>query len=124
MILTRQVLRFLVTGAVNSVFGYLVYACGILAGLPYFWAVVLAYIIGTTFSYLTFRAFVFTDGDRSWKTYQRFLPVYFFLFVFNEVALFVLVDMMGVHKLWAQAFVVPVCAIMSYGFNRLFVFKK
>lgn len=124
MKLSRQVWRFLVTGAVNTAVGYLVYAFGVVAlELSYFWAVILSYVVGVSFSYVTFRAFVFTAGERSFRSYPRFILTYVFLLLVNILALHVLVDLAGYGKLVAQALVIPVCAALSFIINRSFVFK-
>lgn len=123
--LAAQMGRFLVTGGVNTVFGYVIYALG--AGVldfAYAPALLLSYAIGIPFSYMTFRAFVFTGGDRSFATFARFLPTYGVLLVFNLVALHAAVDILGWHKLIAQAVIVPVCAAISFVCNRLFVFRE
>ncbi len=124
MNLSLQIKRFLVTGLINTVFGYLVYAFGVvILNLSYFWATVLSYVIGVTFSYVMFRAFVFTEGDRSWNSFKRFIPTYVVLFVINIIALHFLVDLLSWNKLVAQAVVVPGCAALSFVINRIFVFK-
>ncbi len=124
MTLSSQIKRFILTGGVNTVFGYLVYAFGIvILNLSYFWAVVLSYVIGVSFSYVMFRAFVFTAGARGWRSYARFVPTYVFLLALNIIALHVLVDLAGWNKLVAQAVIVPCCAAMSFIINRVFVFK-
>jgi len=124
MKLTHQLQRFLVTGSVNTVFGYLVYVYGIvILHLDYFWAVLLSYIVGVTFSYIMFRTFVFLEGERGWRSYARFIPTYVVLFIVNTLALYVLVDMADWNKLIAQAVVVPACAVLSFIINRIFVFK-
>jgi putative flippase GtrA len=122
--LSRQMWRFLVTGGVNTVIGYLIYAFGVVAlELSYFWAVILSYVIGVSFSFVTFRAFVFTAGERSFRSYPRFILTYVFLLGVNIAALYGLVDMAGLNKLLAQALVIPVCAALSFVINRFFVFR-
>jgi putative flippase GtrA len=124
MSLARQLRRFIITGLVNTVFAYLVYAAAILAyDLPYFWAVVWSYLVGVPFSYLTFRAFVFTEGDRSFRTFRKFLRTYVALFIANVILMFMLVTLWGWDSLLAQAVVIPVCAALSFVINRVFVFK-
>ena len=120
----EQIKRFIVTGVINSLFGYAVYAFGVaVLDFSYFRAVVLSYVIGVTFSYFMFRAFVFTGGDRSWRSYMRFIPTYIFLFFFNVISLHILVDIADWNELLAQAVIVPVCAVISFIINRVFVFK-
>ena len=124
MKLTHQIKRFIFTGSINTIFGYLVYACGVVVfGLSYFWSVVLSYVIGVTFSYLMFRAHVFTTGERGWRSYMRFIPTYIVLFFINIIALHILVDIADWNKLVAQAVVVPGCAVLSFIINKIFVFK-
>jgi putative flippase GtrA len=122
---SRQIKHFILTGALNTVFGYLVYAGGVVVfDLSYFRAVVASYVIGVSFSYATFRTFVFTAGDRGWRSYPRFILTYIFLFAVNVIALYALVDLMGYNKLLAQALVVPGCAALSFIINQLFVFRR
>ncbi|MBI3441656.1 MAG: GtrA family protein [Proteobacteria bacterium] len=121
----HQLGRFIATGVINTVLGYLVYAFGIVVlGWTYFWSVVLSYAIGVTFSYFMFRTFVFTSGDRGWRSYARFIPTYIALFWVNVGCMFVLVDILGWNKLVAQAAVLVFCAALSFVINRTFVFKQ
>lgn len=122
--LQRQIARFIVTGGVNAVFAYVAYAVIVEAlGVDYLPAVFYAWCLGVSFSYLTFRAFVFTEGNRSFKTFARFLPTYVFLLLVNMALMYVFVGMMGWHELVGQAVVIPICAVLSFIINRLFVFK-
>jgi len=124
MKLTHQLRRFILTGLVNSAFGYFIFVCGFeLLGLSHFWAVVLSYVVATTFSYLMFRTFVFTTGDRSWRSFMRFIPTYIFLFSVNVTSMHVLVDILDWNALVAQAVVIAGCAALSFIINRIFVFK-
>lgn len=123
MTLTRQIRRFILTGLVNTAVGYLTYAFGILAlRLPYAGALLFSYALGVTFSFFTFRAYVFTGSARGWKSYLRFVPTYVVLLFINLGLLHLLVDVRGWGALAAQAVVVPVCAALSFVINRVFVF--
>jgi putative flippase GtrA len=124
MKLTHQIQRFLMTGGVNTLFGYAVYVFGVvMLDLAYFWAVVLSYVVGVTFSYFMFRTFVFKEGERGWRSYARFIPTYVVLMFINIISMWVLVDFMNWNNLLAQAIVVPGCAALSFIINRIFVFK-
>jgi putative flippase GtrA len=123
--LHRQIALFIVTGGVNTVFAYLAYAffAGLL-DLPPLRSLVFSYMAGIPFSYMTFRAFVFTGGDRSFRTFAKFLPTYGVLLVINLAALYELAHALGWNKLLAQAVVVPFCAALSFVINRAFVFRE
>jgi putative flippase GtrA len=82
-----------------------------------------AWWIGVTFSYMMFRTFVFTDGDRSWSSFKRFIPSYVFLLAVNLVGLHILVSWIHWNELLAQAIMVVACACLSFIINRIFVFK-
>lgn len=122
-----QMRRFVVVGIVNTLFGYLVYAAGILCGLDYTPALVLSYVVGVTFSYFTFRHFVFeqeaAQRTKKRRSFTRFLATYLFLFMLNWAALYGLVTVGGWGRLQAQAIIVPCCAALSFVINRLFVFR-
>ena len=125
MTLFSQIARFVITGSINTIFGYMVYVFGILVlDMTYVQAVLLAYVLGTTFSYLMFRAFVFTVGDRGWKSYARFMPVYIVMLLLNLFTMHILVDLMNWNKFLAQALVAGVCAVLSFTLNRAFIFKN
>jgi len=101
MKLTQQLQRFIITGLANTGFAYGVYAfCDLGLHMDYFWAATAAWCIGVCFSYMMFRTFVFTEGDRSWRSFKRFIPTYVF-----------------------QALMVVFCAGLSFIINRIFVFK-
>jgi putative flippase GtrA len=124
MKLTHQLKRFLITGSINTGFAYLMYVFGVVVlEFSYFWSVVFSWCLGVIFSYIMFRAFVFTEGDRSWRSFGRFLPTYVALLAVNLAVMHVLVGIEDWNKLLAQAFVVPVCAVLSFIINRIFVFK-
>jgi putative flippase GtrA len=124
MKLTHQLKRFILTGLVNTGFGYFIFVCSLeLLGLTHFWSVVMSYVVGMTFSYVMFRAFVFTEGSRSWRSFARFIPTYVVLFVINITTMHVLVDLFGWNALVAQALVIGGCAVLSFIGNRVFVFK-
>jgi putative flippase GtrA len=124
MKILHQLQRFILTGIINTLVGYAIYAFGVVVlGWSYFWSVVLSYVVGVTFSYFMFRRFVFTTGDRSWRSYMRFIPTYIVLFIINVSAMFILVDIRNWNKLLAQAVVVVFCAALSFIINRIFVFK-
>lgn len=123
--LAHQLWRFIVTGGINTVVGYLIYAAGIIFfNLNEFRAVTASYVLGFTFSFFMFRTFVFTTGERGLKSYLRFLPTYIVLYLLNLGLLHWLVGIDGWNKLLAQAVIVPLCAALSFIINRVFVFKE
>lgn len=119
-----QIHRFIITGIINTLFGYAVYACAILIGFDYTMALVLSYVIGVTFSFYTFRRFVFHHQGSKRQSFGKFIITYIVLFILNWLALRFLVTDMQWNRLSAQALIVPCCAALSFIINRLVVFRS
>ena len=124
MKLSHQLKRFLFTGLVNSGFAYFIYVlCDHFLKIGYLWSVIVSWCLGVCFSYMMFRTFVFTEGDRSWRSFTRFIPTYVFLLIVNIIGMHILVDIAHWNSLISQAIVIPGCAVLSFFINRIFVFK-
>jgi putative flippase GtrA len=125
----QQIARFLVTGGINTAFGYLVFSFAFLVlGWSTDNSIYLSYVIGVTFSYMMFRTFVFTEGDRSFRSYLKFVPTYVFLLFVNVLSMHWLTTVhMLENQKWntmlAQAMVTVVCAAISFVINRLVIFR-
>jgi len=77
--------RFLLVGAINTLFGYFLYGSLILIGLNYKYAVLLATILGVLFNFQTTGKLVF--GSKNNKLIFRFVLVYVVTFLLNVEAL-------------------------------------
>lgn len=115
-----QFIRFLFVGALNTLFGYGVFAGSVLAGLGAMPALVLTYLVGVPFNYLTTGRLVFRITH--WRAFVRFVLAYAVIYAFN-VALFKAVEALGAGPLLAQALCVPVVAVFSFLLFKLHVFK-
>lgn len=115
-----QFLRFLVVGLLNALFGYVVFAALVLAGVAPMPSLVLTYAIGICFNFFTTRRLVFQRSSRS--SFPRFVAAYGVIYVFN-VGLFKLVEAAGATPLVAQALCLPVVAVFSFFAFKLHVFK-
>jgi putative flippase GtrA len=86
----REFLRFLISGGLNTVLGYLLY-CGLLLVLPYRAAYTASYILGVGIAYLTSSLFVFRSRP-SIRTAVRFPLVYLAQYLLGVGLLTLLVD--------------------------------
>lgn len=116
-----QFLRFLVVGAVNTLFGYAVFAGLILAGVPPMPALVATYIVGVLFNFFTTRRFVFAAPGHG-AALARFVVAYVVIYFFN-LALYTVFDHAGLSPLVAQALCVPVVAVFSFLLFKFQVFR-
>jgi putative flippase GtrA len=115
-----RALRFLFVGALNTLFGYAVFALLVYLAVPYQVALLLALIIGVAFNFLTTGAVVF-DGLLA-DAIPRFVVVYAAMYVFNLAILTVLVEV-GLDKIVAQAVCLLIVAPVTYVALKRFVFR-
>jgi putative flippase GtrA len=113
-------LRFLVTGGVNTGFGYASYAVLVLTGMPLWLAVAGSTSLAILFNFYSYGSLVF--GDTSRGALPTFLVFYAALGLANYLGLECLTGI-GVGPLLAQAFLVPLLAIGGYLGMRMVVFR-
>ena len=112
-------LRFLLTGGLNTGFGYACYAALVLTGMPLWLAVAGSTALGIVFNFYAYGGLVF--GNTSAKVMPRFLGFYVVLGLANYAALHLLVGW-GLGPLVSQAVLVPVFAVCAFAGMRSLVF--
>jgi len=119
-------MRFLATGAFNTLFGYVVFAALILLvpQLHYTISLVLAYVIAVLVAYVLYRRLVFKVSGRFFRDLPRFVSVSLLALGLNLVLLPLLVAVGRVPVLLAQWLVVAVTAIASYIGHKHFSFRR
>lgn len=115
-----QALRFLVTGGINTAFGYGIYAACIYLGAGYAIASGVSIVCGLLFSYKTTSAMVFGRGYRG--SLARYLGSYAIVYAFSVLILRTL-DGFGVNPYLAGVLAAPPCAVLSFALLKLFVFR-
>ena len=121
MQLNTTLIRYLLVGVINTVFGYSMFALLAYLGLHYTVAVFLSTIAGIFFNFKTFGRFVFGQSD--WRLIWRFISVYGFLYVVNIGCIFVL--MMYINNVYAaNALTLVVIASLGFVLNRSFVYAN
>ena len=121
MLPSSQFVRFLLVGALNTAFGYGVFALFILVGLHYGIAAALGTILGVLFNFQTIGRIVFESRDRG--LLARFAAVYAITYVVNVAALRAL-EATRVHVLIVQAALVLPMAALAFALHRRFVFRR
>ena len=112
--------RFLMVGAVNTVFGYLLYAALLFLGLHYAFAAACATVGGVLFNYMTTGRIVFRH--RGENRLPGFVAVYVLLYFINVAALWGF-DTFQVDLYLAGAVLILPLAILGFLLNRYLVFK-
>jgi len=116
---SNQFIKFLVIGALNTVFGYSVFALLIYCKIHYSISLLLATIIGVIFNFKTIGGVVFKDNKNN-KIF-KFITVYTVLYILNLAIVFVLKNIvMNIYISGAIA-ALPIACIGFY-LNKRFVF--
>ncbi len=122
-----QKLRYLLVGGWNTLFGY-VAGPAIYYGLQGEMHVVLvgaiAYAMSITMAFLTHKLFVFRTKGRWLSEYLRSYVVYGGTAAIGIIALWGLVDGMGVPFWFAQALIVSITVVISYFGHSKFTFGR
>ena len=118
--LDNQFLRFLVTGGLNTAFGYLIYVVGLWARLAPEMALLVATMAGAVFNYMTTARFVFRH--RTLSRLGPFVCTYALVYVINA-GVIRLVLSTGIAPALAQALLVPFMAVLSFVLFRTLVFR-
>lgn len=117
--------RYLVAGALNTAWGYLViFGLMYLVGLSPEASNVGGYLVGLVTSYLLNRAFTFRTRGLKGPEFARFLFFFAVAFGANFAMLKVLLDTFAVDPALAQILAGVVYVLVSYALNRSFVFRR
>lgn len=116
----QQALRFLVTGGINTAFGYAIYAACIFLGAGYAVASGVTIVCGVLFSFKTTSAVVFGRGYTG--SLVRYIGSYVIVYLFSLLILRTL-DEFGVNAYLAGILAAPPCAVLSFTLLKLFVFR-
>ena len=114
-------LRFLVAGGINTLFGFVVYGAGILAGAPVWLALLIGMVAGTIFNFVTTGGYAFRQMriDR----YPRFVLCYLVLYGLNLVLIQWLSQWIA-NALAVQAVLLAPVALLSYFMMARLVFNR
>ena len=117
----NRLIRFLLVGLVNTLFGYSIFVGLSLAGTSYYLSTLLATILGVLFNFKTIGKLVFKNHDN--KLIFGFIAVYIAIYLLNITSLNLLL-FLGINVLTAQAVLILPLALLSYSLNKIFVFKQ
>lgn len=118
---------FLIVGGINTVVGFLWFVLfqvtiGELWG--YMATLVFAHVASVLCAFYLHRRFVFRVQGHVWQDLMRFEIVQLAAFGINVVALPLLVELVGLTPIVAQAIIVVVTVTLSYFGHRYFSFRR
>jgi len=117
----KSVLRFLASGAVNTLLTWAVYAA-LLQVLPYRWSYTVAYALGIVLAYLLYRYYVFgRSGGRTGPVWVALIYLLQYLLGLGLVSFWV--QVLAAPVVLAPLFAVAVSLPLTYLLNR-WVFRR
>ncbi len=119
--------RYLLVGAWNTLVGYLLFAGLVLTvgeHVHYTILLLVSHIISVLEAFVAYRLIVFRVRGNVLRDLARFWSVYAAALLANLAILPVLVDVVGIDVLVAQAGLVVATIILTYVANRRFSFRR
>lgn len=120
-------IRFLVVGAVNTLVGYglfVLFELSLGHVIGYLGSLYASYAVATTSAFVLHRRFTFRVRGTLGLDYLRFQIVYLVALAVNTVALPVLVEIVGLQPIVAQASIAMMTTILSYVGHKFFSFRR
>ena len=118
-----QPIKFLVVGAVNTVFGYSCYAGLLFIGLHYSLAALFGMLLGIAFNYLSTSKYVFNTTPANISRVIRFVLVYSLQYLLNVLCLWFL-EQSGFNPYISGLLLILPMAVVSYLLLNYFVYNK
>lgn len=120
-LINNKIIKFLITGGINTVFYYILYIVFLYVGLNYTIAAFFSTLLGVLFSFKSFGKYVFLNTDN--HLIFRFAAVYIFLFFLN--ILFIYFFNLIVRNYYLAGFMaIFPYSIFSFYLNKNFVFNR
>jgi putative flippase GtrA len=112
--------RFILTGVINTIFGYSCFAIFLYIGIHYSIALMLSTICGVIFNFNSIGILVFQSCDQ--KRIYKFVLVYFLVYIVNVSLLKVLHDL-GLDPYYGGAVLILPMALLAFSLNKRYVFS-
>lgn len=111
--------KFFLVGALNTFFGYGVFAGFLWIGFHYSFSAAISTILGVLFNFKTTGIFLFKNKDNS--RIFLFVLVYVFVYVVN-IALISVLSCLGLNAYLSGLFLAIPMALLAFFLNKKFVF--
>jgi putative flippase GtrA len=121
--LRLKIIKFLSAGALNTIFGYSIYAALIFIKIPYLFALLAATIAGIIFNFFTFGRLVF-HGRGFGFVFGKFFIAYVLIYGINAALLSILTINLLLSPYIGQALCIPISVLLSWLLMNYWVYKN
>jgi putative flippase GtrA len=118
--------RYLVAGGVNTLFGYLVslaFYYGLNQKINLIFILIITNIVSISFSFLTYKVFVFKTQGNWIKEYLKSYLVYGFTAIISSGCIWIMVQKISLSYWIAQSLAIIIIVIASYILHNNYTFK-
>ena len=127
-LISNQKVRYLITGAYNTAFGYLIFVLVFYyfsSTVNHYLLLGISHLIGTVHNFFSYGTFVFKLKSKpsKFRSYLKFNLVYIFTFILNVILFSLLTKTMNWNLYLSQALIVFLLAIIGYILNKYYSFK-
>ena len=119
-----ELLRFGLVGGFNAATYFGLYSAGVLAGVPYVLAAVVAFVLSASLGYWLHEHWTFKGRRPTARGWVSWLAAQATATGLNLLLLVALVDGFGIHKILAQLVLLPVSPAATYLVGRRWVFSR
>jgi putative flippase GtrA len=121
---SRELLRFGLVGGFNAATYFGGYTAGVLLGVPYLLAAVVAFFVSASIGYWLHEHWTFKGAQPSVRGWLSWLAAQAGATGGNLVLLALAVDGLGADEILAQLVLLPVTPVITYVVGRRWVFSK
>jgi len=126
-LISNQKVRYLITGAYNTAFGYLIFVLVFYyfsSTVNHYFLLGICHLIGTINNFFSYSTFVFKTKVTALRNYMKFNLVYLLIFLFNVIMFTLLTKVMDWNLYFSQALIVALIAVVGYILNKYFSFSN
>lgn len=116
-----EFVKYIFTGALNTVIGAIIFYVFLFCGLEYWLAGICALSISIINNFFTYRTLVFTKAIKS--HFLRYCALHLTLY-FANLSMRNYLSTFGIQDAWIYLILLPPTAISGFLFSRFFVFKN
>ncbi len=114
--------RFIFTGLLNTVFGYIVYSAILFNLKDPQMSLNISYFLGIFFNYFSYKSITFKSGSSI--TFLKFVITYLFLLFINKKLFYQLNILTSLNDYLSQLICLPIMVVLSWFIFKNYVFKN
>jgi len=118
-----QIVKFAIVGFLNTSLGIVLYIFFVKQGVYYQYALIIDYVCGIMTGYFLNSYWTFAGAINSKFVFIKYVTVYLFLYFVNSLLLEFIVKHCFITPIYGQIIAFSVISIISFLFQRSWVFK-